>query len=229
MKTTPITEMEKTATQHLIETGEKDRSSVILTDSLSALQALSFGSTLTSFQQLHDNNRILSQKNNVVFQWIPAHVGIPGNESAYKLANEGGKLLQPHNPVSCSEAKTQLKLSFKEQWKKGNDGYCPKKGSIHSLTKKEQTTIFRLRTGHCGLNKHLKRIDVADAANCQYGAVEQTTHHFLQSCSHLEGIRQEVWSTCTSFHNKLWGDTEDLQKTVQLVTASKQQIWNGHE
>ena len=94
----------------------------------------------------------------------------------------------------------------------------------YNLTSKEQTTIFRLRTGHCGLNKHMKRIGVADTANCQCGAEEQTTHHFLQSCSYLEGIRQEVWSTCTSFHNKLWGDTEDLQKTVQFVTASKQQI-----
>ena len=212
------------ATQHLIETREQDRSIVILTDSLSALQALSSGSTESSLKQLQDNSRILSQKNNVVFQWIPAHVGIPGNEAADKLAKEGGKLLQPHNPVSYNEAKTQLKLSFKEQWKKRNDGYCPKKDSIHSLTRKEQTTIFRLRTGHCGLNKHLKRIGVADTANCQCGADEQTTHHFLQSCSYLEGIRQEVWSTCTSFHNKLWGDTEDLQKTVQFVTASKQQI-----
>ena len=95
----------------------------MLTNSLSALQALSSGSTETSLKQLQDNRRILSQKINVVFQWIPAHVGIPGNEAADKLAKEGGKLLEPHTPVSYNEAKTQLKLSFKEQWKKRNDGY----------------------------------------------------------------------------------------------------------
>ena len=79
------------ATQHLIETREQDRSIVILTDSLSALQALSSGSTESSLKQLQDNSRILSQKNIVVFQWIPAHVGIPGNEVADKLAKEGEK------------------------------------------------------------------------------------------------------------------------------------------
>ena len=125
-----------------------------------------------------------------------------------KLAKEGEKLLEPHTPVSYNEAKTQLKLSFTEQWKKRNDGYCPQKDSIHSLTRKEQNTIFRLSTGHCGLNKHLKRIGVADTANCQCGAANRL---LTFSKADLTWIRQEVWSTCTSFHNN-YGE---IQKTYK--------------
>ena len=96
----------------MIETGEQDRSIVLLTDSPSALLALSSGSTERSFKQLQDDSRILSPKNNVVFQWIPAHVGIPGNEAEDKLAKEGGKLLQSHNPVSYNEAEHILNLAL---------------------------------------------------------------------------------------------------------------------
>ena len=31
----------------------------------------------------------------------------------------------------------------------------------------QQTTIFRLRTGHCGLSAHLKRIGISDTSLCE--------------------------------------------------------------
>ena len=90
------------ATQHLNGMGQQGLNVVLLTDSLSALQALSAGQADASFRQLRENIGILSQHCNVALQWIPAHVGIPGNESADRLAREGSKMTQP-NPLSHTE------------------------------------------------------------------------------------------------------------------------------
>jgi len=208
------------ATCRLIELEEQQQNIALLTDSLSALQALSSGSTDEGTRLLQENIRVLSQHSNVVLQWIPAHVGIPGNEAADRLAKEGSKLPQPHPPVSYSEAKTLLKSSFRTDWQKRNGGYNHKQDHIHQLNRREQTVIFRLRTGHCGLRKHMKKMGLVDTATCQCGSEEQTPQHILQTCAHLEDLRQEAWSTNIPFHTKLWGNANDLHRTAQFITSS---------
>ena len=100
------------AARHLIDMGEQNRNIALLTDSLSALQALS-GSTDNCIRQLQDGLNILSQHKYVILPWVPAHVGIQGNEVADKLAKAGSQKPQPNAPVSYNEAKTLLKGSFK--------------------------------------------------------------------------------------------------------------------
>jgi ribonuclease HI len=212
------------AALQLNERGEKGQNIVFLTDSKSALQALSAGPSDTLTRQLQENTHLLSEHNNVVLQWIPAHVGIAGNEAADKLAKEATKQIQPQPPTSYEEAKTLLKNNFRSDWKTKNGGYLPSDDSLHTLNRHSQTKIFRLRTGHCGLQKHMKRMGLAETARCQCGEEEQTPFHILQMCPHLEEARQNVWPTDTSYENKLWGDASDLQKTVQFVTASTLKI-----
>ena len=55
--------------------------------------------------------------------------------------------------------------------------------SYHQLTRAEQVTIFRLRTGHNRLNKHLHRklhVVPSPICPCACGEVEQDTVHVLQ-------------------------------------------------
>ena len=52
---------------------------VILTDSLSALQALTVRDADASVRGLQDSLQRLSIHRTVVLQWIAAHCGIPGN------------------------------------------------------------------------------------------------------------------------------------------------------
>ena len=66
----------------------------------------------------------------------------------------------------------------------------------------------------------MKRIGFSDTAECQCGSEEQTPLHILQSCPNLEELRHHVWAADVSPQTKLWGDTENLLKTVQFITAS---------
>ena len=134
------------ATEHLIARGGKRQTIVLLTDSLSALQSLMSGPTDHSTRQLQNNLEALQQHSKVVLQWIPAHVGTSGNAMADMLP-------QTHSSTSYNEAKTVLRHNFKTNWQNRHHGYCTQHDHINKLERREQTTIFHLRTGHCGLKK----------------------------------------------------------------------------
>ena len=153
----------------------------MLSDSQSALQSIANGPIDLCIQQLHNSPCTLSNNNRVVLQWVPAHVGIPGNETADRLAKAAAKLPQPHLSTSDKEAKTLLKQKKKSAWRLKNNGYDPQKDQINTLHRRTQTTIFRLRTGHCGLRKHLKRLGLVDSAHCECGSEEQSPEHILHT------------------------------------------------
>ncbi|KAK7097114.1 hypothetical protein V1264_004138 [Littorina saxatilis] len=209
-----------TAAEHAAGEDRSRQNIVLLTDSLSALQSLLSGPTDLPTRQLDNCLSTLSQHNKVVLQWIPAHVGIAGNEEADRLAKGGARLPQPHNSTSYKEAKTLLQRKKKENWKKRNGDYNPQEDPINKLDRRSQTTIFRLRTGHCGLKKHLKRLGLADDAHCECGSEEQTPEHILQNCPHLETIRQKFWQEETSVGAKLWGPADELRKTADFLAAT---------
>ena len=181
----------KAATELLIEEDCNQQNTVLLSDSLSALQSLTNGPTDLCTQQLHNSLCTLSDNNRVVLQWVPAHVGIAGNETTDRLAKAAAKLPQPHLSTSYKEIKTLLKQKQKPVWRIKNNGYDQQKDQINALDRRTQTTIFRLRTGHCGLRKHLKRLGLADSAHCECGSEEQTPEHILQTCPHLETVCQQ--------------------------------------
>ena len=107
----------KAATELLIEEHYNQQNTVLLSDSLSALQSLTNGPTDLRTQQLHNSLRSLSDNNKVVLQWVPAHVGIAGNETADSLAKAAAKLPRPHLSTSYKEAKTLLKQKQKSAWR----------------------------------------------------------------------------------------------------------------
>ena len=196
---------------------EQHQNIVFLTDSLSALQSIMSGPTDHPTKQLCDSLKILSQQNNVILQWIPAHVGIRGNETADQLAKAGSHMPQPHTTTSYKEAKTLLRQSFRTDWQSRNSGYSPQHDHINKLERREQTTIFRLRTGHCGLKKHMKKMGLAETAHCECGADEQTPAHILQTCPLFEDRRLQTWDEDTPIETKLWGNIDDLRRTANFV------------
>ena len=94
-----------------------------------------------------------------------------------------------------------------------NNGHDPQKDHIRTLDKRTQTTVFCQHTGHCGLRKHLKRLGHADSDHCECGSEEQTPGHILQTCPHLETVRQQFWPEDSEVGTKLWGQAAKLQRT----------------
>ena len=89
---------------------------------------------------------------------------------------------QTQNPVTYRDASTLFHSLYNGDWKKENGGYPAHLDPIWRLEQAQHSTMFRLRTGHCGLSAHLKRIGISDTSLCECGQADQTPDHVLQSC-----------------------------------------------
>jgi ribonuclease HI len=117
---------------------------VFLTDALSVLQAL-MNDNLPQLEQVLYTIKTLR----TVLQWIPSHCGVHGNGQADRLTKHGAGQQQQENPACLTKIKTIIKSLFKTH---------QQQDSYHQLTRSDQATIFRLRTGHNRLNQHLNRV-----------------------------------------------------------------------
>ena len=108
------------------ESRKKMGNIAIFTDSLSlvsTLQALNSADPDQMIQGLHSSLAKLTAQFSVSLQWVPAHVGLTGNEKADSLAKIGSQAPQTQNPVTYREAKALLHSRYNGDWKKDNGGY----------------------------------------------------------------------------------------------------------
>ena len=130
--------------------------------------------------------------------------------------------------LSYKETRTLIRNRQKSTFIASIGGYNPQKDPLHQLSRHEQTTIIRLRTGHCGLKGHLKKIGIQPSALCDCGKDDQTPNHFLQSCPLYNRERQHIWPVSTTMDAKLWGSANDLHNmTTHFATLTGQRIWHN--
>jgi hypothetical protein len=96
---------------------------------------------------------------------------------------------------------------------------------LRNLDMKESTIIYRLCTGHCGLQSHLQRTGVANSSPCSCGQGEQTPYHILQDCPLFEVQHQQTWPEDLDTQIKLQGMKADLKATAQFLTSTNLRIW----
>ena len=209
-----------TAAEFLTECGKRLDHIVIFTDSISTLQALNSADPDQMIQHLQSSlDRLSALTQELTLQWVPAHVGVAGNEEADRLAKAGSQLPQPQHPATYMEMKTLLRSCFKTQKTHSNNRYQAHLDPIKRIDRWQQTIIFRLRTGHCGLNAHLKRIGISDTSLCACGQADQTPDHVLQKCPRFTQRRQQVWPDRVNLATKLWGTAEDLRRTAGFAAS----------
>ena len=158
----------------------------------------------------------------VQLHWIPAHVGVPGNEAADYAAKEATGWSE-HGPGHGERAPTLDHLgptvtrSAVERWIRGRtrDGWAQEwEKSSHgaalrqwlprldrkslqlydSLTKAESTVLVQLRTGKIGFQAYLAAIGVSDSALCHCGRSPQTIKHILMECQEYDALGIRTWT-----------------------------------
>jgi len=192
---------------------------VFLTDALSVLQALQSNKN-TELNGLSSALALLCRSHTVILQWLPSHCGVLGNETADSLAKEGTRQEQADRSTSYPEAKTIIKTQLLSKWDQQHPHFN-KADPYYSLTRREQVSIFRLRTGHNRLNYHMyTKLRIGQTEQCPCGTGNQTTEHLLQSCPLYEALRKQTWPDTTPVAQKLYGSLEDLQSTATFTAET---------
>lgn len=177
---------------------------VILTDSLSVFTALQstpyrFPTNPIIAELRKDIYDAKQQYLDIQFIWIPAHLGIPGNEEADRLAKQAistGTLqpqLLPYSDLyAIPSADLNNALIRYRNFKFRRKGVLYGKHYLQSTSQpwftqlnasRELVTLLcRLRSNHCNTAWSLFRINLADSPSCSCGSIVQDLDHIFWHC-----------------------------------------------
>ena len=151
------------------------------------------------------------QNKTVVFEWIPSHIGIKGNEAADKAAKKATKnRLLYRLPINIDEYNTITKKKIFQQWqsewtREWSNRPChlykikPALGdwkSSYRENRREEVVLSRLRTGCCRyLYQHYFQIENLKPKNkCELCNVTNSIEHLLLTCPKWGAFRIELYT-----------------------------------
>ncbi|XP_057659284.1 uncharacterized protein LOC130895758 [Diorhabda carinulata] len=171
---------------------------LILTDSLSSIQSLKHlypkHPILQSIKSLLHN--IQNDKKSVDFIWIPAHIGIRGNEKADLCARNAIVNVNAELITKCvvSDVKTLIREKvhnhWQQDWQRSQDKLREFKSTVTlwkhpKISRRAQVTITRLRIGHCKFT-HTYLFNNDNAPICDSCQEHLTVKHVLINCTKFD-------------------------------------------
>ena len=143
-------------------------------------------------------SQLISLNKRIVFQWIPSHYGILGNENADASAKKGSTAT--YRPVTKStfySVKRFIKSTYLDFNKQNliTQSQGKKWNSLHQspqlipdLPRKSSVAAFKLATGHDCLAKHLHRIGIYQSPNCPLcNSNQEMDSEHLKICASVAG------------------------------------------
>ena len=216
-----------------------NKNTVILTDSLSAIESINSNKNKNSRTDITENiatdiKEIQTAFNTTVeICWIPAHCGIPGNEKADQLAKSGlTNNIDLVTGLGLSDIYAKIEKLIKQQWQQrwdGNKGklthtLMPTVGKKEKLSfKAEQKAVTALRlngTMYKGMKKQ-----------CPYCGIELNTKHIILECAATGHYREKIRTALKGDRTPLTIETilnPCAPTTVQTILNSITKAFKGH-
>lgn len=234
----------KIALQRRRSTSKQAKSATILSDSMSALQAIQNPGNKSGQQIIHSILRTATNTKThgiaICLQWVPGHCDEPGNEAADRLAKEAAIPGQTHpfHPL-LSRERAHIRKGIYAQWNRewkesrnGNhlrkvDNSLPAKYTRRlygNLPRNRAYLLTQLRTGHCWLSTYAKMFRFRDDDRCVCGGRE-SVNHVLLDCPELRHLRRKLREKVGDAFNNIStllgrlreSDTAPRAKTVEAV------------
>ena len=184
--------------------------------------------------------KLLSNNNQVIISWIPAHRGYPGNEIADNLAKKGARMNQmgPTTIIPLADAVTALEI--KELGNKMHQRYwdshphcrqtkmmLPKAKNklwkqLVKQPRKMMNLITQIYTGHATLKRHLNLMAIEDDGRCNQcneENTEETVQHYLAECPAFSRSRRNSLGYISLTTNEL--PNLKLNKVLKFIKDTK--------